>query len=94
MDQTAVVACDPVCLGTFVDPTRAAQGKEFIIQFANTALAIGTACVLTRRWPRQSEVVNWIPAALVAIWVGFFGAAYLRGFHADSTRNGSRITLA
>ncbi|MCH7592621.1 MAG: glycosyltransferase family 39 protein, partial [Planctomycetes bacterium] len=62
--------------------------------FANTALAIGAACVLTRRWTRHGAIVNWIPAGLVAIWIGFLGAAYLRGFHVDATGSGSRVSLA
>ncbi len=62
--------------------------------FANTALAIGAACLLTRRWTRHGKIVNWIPAAIAAIWIGFLGAAYLRGFHVDATGSGSRISLA
>ena len=62
--------------------------------FTNTALAIGTACLLARRWTRLREIVNWIPAAFIALWVAYFGLAYLWNFHVDATDVGSRSRLA
>ncbi|UCC31602.1 MAG: hypothetical protein JSU86_04845, partial [Phycisphaerales bacterium] len=62
--------------------------------FTNTALAIGTACLLARRWTRLREIVNWIPAAFIVLWVAYFGLAYLFNFHADTTDVGSRSRLA
>jgi hypothetical protein len=62
--------------------------------FTNTALVIGAAGLLTRRWLRLREIVNWIPATFVIIWVAFFGAAYLRNFHLDAAHEGTRAMLA
>jgi hypothetical protein len=62
--------------------------------FTNTALVIGAACLLTRRWVRLREIVNWIPATFVIIWVAFFGATYLRNFHLDGAHEGTRARLA
>ncbi len=62
--------------------------------FTNTALAIGSACLLTRRWTKLREIVNWVPAMFVAICVAFSGATYLRNFRLDATNNGSRAMLA
>jgi len=62
--------------------------------FTNTALAIGAACLLARRWTKLREIVNWIPAAFIVLWVGYFGLAYLWNFHMDATDAGSRSRLA
>jgi hypothetical protein len=62
--------------------------------FTNTALAVGTASLLTRRWTRLREIVNWVPAAFIVLWVGYFGLAYLWNFHVDTTDAGSRSKLA
>ncbi len=62
--------------------------------FTNTALAIGASCLLARRWTGLREIVNWIPASFVVIWVGLFGAMYLSNFQLDATSSGSRINLA
>ncbi len=62
--------------------------------FTNTALAIGTACLLAHRWTKLREIVNWVPAIFVLIWVAGFGAAYLRNFYIDSTGQNSRTLLA
>lgn len=62
--------------------------------FTNTALAIGTACLLAHRWMRLREIINWVPAAFVVTWVGFFGGYYLWNFHVDCTEDNSRLRLA
>ena len=62
--------------------------------FTDTALAIGTACLLTRRWTKLRAIVNYLPAYFVVAWVGGFGIAYLANFHTDAQGNGSRIQLA
>ena len=62
--------------------------------FPNTALAIGAAVLLTRRWKGCHDVVNWTAASLVVVWVALFGAAYLWNFRVDAGLNGSRINLA
>ncbi len=62
--------------------------------FANTALAIGTACLLTRRWTKLSRIVHWIPVAFVALWIGFFGWNYLWNFYVDTTTDNTRLRLA
>jgi len=62
--------------------------------FTNTALAIGTSCLLTPRWIRRPKIVCRLPALLVSIWVGLFGGLYLWNFHVDATAQGSRIQLA
>jgi hypothetical protein len=62
--------------------------------FTNAALAVGAAGLLARRWTRLREIVNWVPATFVVIWVGFFGAQYLRNFHADTADDGTRLQLA
>ena len=62
--------------------------------FTNTALAIGAACMLVRRWTRFRAVVNWMPASFVALWAAYFGSMYLRNFHEDSTYGYSRVRLA
>jgi hypothetical protein len=62
--------------------------------FTNTALAIAAACLLVRRWTRLREIVNWIPATFVVLWVALPGMLYLRGFHVDAGWSGSRMQLA
>jgi len=62
--------------------------------FPNTALAIGAACVLTRRWIRLREIVNWIPGAFVVLYVGFFGGNYLWNFRADCSDGNTRDRVA
>ncbi len=62
--------------------------------FTNTALLIGTACLLPRRWTRLREVVNWIPAVVVVCWIAAFGGSYLRSFCEDASGRGSREGIA
>jgi hypothetical protein len=62
--------------------------------FANTALAIGTACLVARRWNRLRGVLSVAPVILVVLWVGFAGMAYLANFRIDAVRKGSRIRIA
>ena len=62
--------------------------------FANTALAIGTACIIGRRWSRSRSVLNAVPVVLVLLWVGIAGAAYLANFRADAASRGSRSRIA
>jgi len=52
--------------------------------FPNTALAIGAACVLTRRWTKLREIVNWIPAVFVLIGISVPAYAYLYNFRWDT----------
>ncbi|MCH7702233.1 MAG: glycosyltransferase family 39 protein [Planctomycetes bacterium] len=52
--------------------------------FPAAALAIGAACVLVRRWTRLREPVNWIPAWLVVLVVGYLGWQYQYNFMVDS----------
>lgn len=59
--------------------------------FTNTALAIGSACLLTRRWTKLREIVNWVPVGFVLIWLGWHGALYIRNFQHDARGRGSRI---
>jgi hypothetical protein len=62
--------------------------------FPNTALAIGAACLLSRRWTTKlRDIVNWLPAGVVVIWVAVFGAAYMRNFIVDATMDNSRTRV-
>ncbi|MFQ5495352.1 MAG: glycosyltransferase family 39 protein, partial [Phycisphaerae bacterium] len=61
--------------------------------FTNTALAIGTACLLARKWTRRRELVNWIPAAMVVAWVAIFAELYQRNFSIDATPDNSRTRV-
>ena len=62
--------------------------------FTNTALAIGTACLLSRRWTRRRAIVKWLPIVLVVCWTGTRGWAYVHNFSIDASGGGSRIVLA
>lgn len=57
--------------------------------FPNTALAIGTAILLTRRWTRFK--VNWVPAVFVTAWVAVMGGRYAFNFWVDTTVESTRI---
>ncbi len=62
--------------------------------FTNTALAIGTSCLLLhgrKKLPVTREIVI---AAMVVVWTAFCGGSYLWNFHADTTGNNSRVRLA
>ena len=61
--------------------------------FTNTALAIGAACLLTRRWTRLRGLVNGLPAVIVLLWVSLYGTMYLANFQADATEKASRIQM-
>ena len=61
--------------------------------FTNTALAIGTACLLPRRWTGLRAIVNWVPAASVVLWLGFESGFYLRNFCVDTSQENSRVML-
>jgi hypothetical protein len=62
--------------------------------FTNTALAIGTAYLLTWGWHGRRRIFRIAAVGVVVAWTGFFGATYLRNFHADATSDGSRTRLA
>lgn len=89
----AVPAAVFFCQFVLIGAGKPAEYGRFGI-FTNTALAIGTACLLTRRWTKLREVVNWVPAAFVVSWVALFGALYLGNFRTDSTARNSRMKLA
>ncbi len=62
--------------------------------FTNTALAIGTACLFTRRWRGWRDVVITVAALPVVVWTASAGSQYLWNFHIDTTEHGSRIRYA
>lgn len=62
--------------------------------FADTALAIGAACLLTAGWRRVHPVVPRLLSIAVAGWVALLGGLYLWNFHVDSTDDNSRTREA
>ncbi|MGD2108646.1 MAG: glycosyltransferase family 39 protein [Phycisphaerae bacterium] len=59
--------------------------------FTNTALAIGTACLLAPGVTRLRDAARWVATALVVLWVAYFGGAYLYNFRVDATDAASRL---
>lgn len=62
--------------------------------FVDTALIIGTACLLGKLSTTPRVRIAWGAVALVVIWTGLCGGAYLRNFQVDTTQAASRIALA
>ncbi|HEY3244787.1 MAG TPA: hypothetical protein VGM03_15710, partial [Phycisphaerae bacterium] len=58
--------------------------------FPCAALAIGTACVLARRWTRLRAPVNSIPAVFALVWTAFCGYPYIRNLYLDTFPLNSR----
>lgn len=85
----ACVAAQFVLLGA----GKAAEYGRFGI-FPNTALAIGTACILVRRWTALRASVNWIPTSLVVAAVGYIGWGYQYNFLVDRGPMNSRWQAA
>jgi len=62
--------------------------------FPNTALAIGTACVLSGFRRRIPALAFWPMVTIAALWTGWGGWSYLANFRTDARGAGSRIALA
>ncbi|MCO6438125.1 MAG: glycosyltransferase family 39 protein [Phycisphaerae bacterium] len=62
--------------------------------FADTALAIGSACLLGQKWTSRRDILHWLPGAIVALFVAVGAFPYLSGFRADAERHGTRARLA
>jgi hypothetical protein len=62
--------------------------------FTNTALLIGAACILCRRWGKLPATVNGLSGAVVALWTAFHGGLYLTNFHIDTTMENWRTASA
>jgi hypothetical protein len=62
--------------------------------FANTALCIGAARLLSARWLGVHWLLRWMLPGFVVVWVASFGSGYLRGFRADAKGDGSRMRAA
>jgi hypothetical protein len=62
--------------------------------FPNTALAIGTACLLGNLQGSGKRRPERIAAALVVLWCAVHGGRYLRNFRADAGLDHSRLQLA
>jgi len=89
MVAAGVVAVQFILLGA----GKPAEYGRFGV-FPNAALAIGAACVLVRRWTPLREPVNWIPAWLVILTVGYMGWQYQYNFMVDSRAHHSREQAA
>jgi hypothetical protein len=62
--------------------------------FTNTALGIGTACVIAVALRRGVTVARGLAVIGIVFIVLLYSAAYLRGFWEDTTSYGSRARLA
>ncbi len=60
----------------------------------NTALVIGTGCLLANRPVGRARIVSVVLAIGVVGWAGMHGYAYLAGFVADTSDQNSRMNLA
>jgi len=62
--------------------------------FTNTALAIGAACLLARRWGRLPKAFSGIVSAMLVLCTALYGGAYLCNISADAGDDNSRLRLA
>ena len=62
--------------------------------YTNTALAIGTACLLGVKWPsRNLDGIKPFLLGLMILWIGWCGGGYLSNFRKDCTDEGSRLRV-
>ncbi len=62
--------------------------------YTNTALAIGTACLLGAKWPsRNLTQIKPLLLGIIILWVGWCGGGYLSNFCKDCTDEASRIRV-